>query len=60
MTPFPKIVGAIVALAGAFAALDPSVLAAVTGQKFAGGVLAVAFLIVSLSHSLPGTGGKAE
>lgn len=58
MKPLPKIIGAVVALAGAIAALEPSILAAVTGQKLAGGVLAVCFLIVSLSHSLPGTGGK--
>lgn len=58
MKPFPKIVGVVVALAGAIAALEPSILQAVTGEKVARGVLAVAFLIVSLSHSLPGTGGK--
>lgn len=60
MKPFPKIVGAIVAIAGAVVALDPGILSAVAGQKVAGAVVAVCLLIVSLSHSLPGTGGKAE
>jgi hypothetical protein len=58
MKPFPKIVGALVAIAGAVVALQPGILAAVAGEKIAGGVIAVCLLIVSLSHSLPGTGGK--
>ncbi len=60
MKPLPKIVGVVVALAGAIATLEPSILQAVTGEKIARGAIAVCFLIVTLSHSLPGTGGKAE
>lgn len=61
MKPLPKAVGAVFAVAAVIATIDPSILAPLTpyvGEAAIKAVVAVAVLIVGLSHSLTGTGGK--
>jgi len=56
--PFSKVVGIVVTIAGAILALDPALMTPFLGVSMAGKIVALSLLIVGLSHSFTGTGGK--
>ena len=59
ISPLPKIVGVIAAIAATLAVVDPSLLAALgIGPAIAKGIISACVLIGLLSHSLTGSGGK--
>ena len=58
MSPFSKIAGILGTLAVIFGALNSAEVIAVLPPKIGAVISAIAVVVVALSHSLTGTGGK--
>lgn len=59
MSPLPKIVGYLAALAAIVVAADHAALVSLLGEALTNIIVSVAVVIVGLAHSFTGTGGTA-